>query len=747
MPTISEVRAKYPQYSDISDRELADALHQKYYADMPKADVYSSLGLKEQQSIMDVFKQRAESERQLPKDILGGLVRGAGSIGATILSPIDAAARALGVENSVIGRTDRRESMDDALKSLGANPDSLAFGVGKVGSEIAGTAGVGGVLAKPLQVVAPSLAKAVSQAGLAKDVGRWTNIGGGALTGAGSSVWVNPDASEVATGAVLGGTLPATAQSLAKAIGAIRGIPNSATLRAKKVLEESLGENLPQARQAFTSAPNDVTAAQAVAAQSDAQNPVFQALAERSGERLNSVQQTAETMAQQDAARRTALEGIAGGETQTVARGVREEAVNALNAATEPVKNVELSAANIAGEALPRLQGEADRLAQAAADKVEDVRRFTAAGGRAGDRAASTYTVPGMPRVPGRYTYMGELENRAEQVAQQAADASLPFGQAARFKQAAADSLAEHGLRPLTADKVISKISGISKNPKFAGNDLIESSINQLKDDLQKWSNADGVIDAFALDAIRKNSVNATVQKMRPNMDVTQQNRLAAQVLNEIKPKLIDAIEEAGGTGYREYLEGYAKSRQAIAQQKLGAEALDLYSKNPEEFIRLVEGDSPQRVEKIFGAGNYDIVKEMSQDALESLGKVSSELKRDTEMAVQAAKGRNALEQLIESNLPRFRMPMWFNWKATVGNKALAILEDRIGQKTMDKLAKALESGKSADELLSTVPAIERMRIMNILAKPEKWGEIPTDVKRVISTSLTAGFAKNRKQQ
>lgn len=42
---ISSIRQKYPQYKDMSDQQLADALHQKYYSDMPKDTFYSKIGL------------------------------------------------------------------------------------------------------------------------------------------------------------------------------------------------------------------------------------------------------------------------------------------------------------------------------------------------------------------------------------------------------------------------------------------------------------------------------------------------------------------------------------------------------------------------------------------------------------------------------------------------------------------------------------------------------------------------------
>lgn len=45
MPTIAEVRAQYPDYSDMSDAALASALHSKFYADMPQDEFNAKIGL------------------------------------------------------------------------------------------------------------------------------------------------------------------------------------------------------------------------------------------------------------------------------------------------------------------------------------------------------------------------------------------------------------------------------------------------------------------------------------------------------------------------------------------------------------------------------------------------------------------------------------------------------------------------------------------------------------------------------
>lgn len=43
--TIKQIREKYPDYDDLSDSELADKIHGKFYADLPKEDVYKKLEL------------------------------------------------------------------------------------------------------------------------------------------------------------------------------------------------------------------------------------------------------------------------------------------------------------------------------------------------------------------------------------------------------------------------------------------------------------------------------------------------------------------------------------------------------------------------------------------------------------------------------------------------------------------------------------------------------------------------------
>lgn len=164
---------------------------------------------------------------------LAGAVRGAGSIGATLLAPIDIASDALaGRGLSLESNRQRRDAMDAALTEMGAQPDSWMYKGGKLAGEIAGTAGMGGALAnvagRGVAAVAPQmvtraqpLISAIQSGGMsAPGAGLLTRTVGGALTGGATAGLVNPD--DALSGTIAGGALPGVAKGLG-AVGSAIG--------------------------------------------------------------------------------------------------------------------------------------------------------------------------------------------------------------------------------------------------------------------------------------------------------------------------------------------------------------------------------------------------------------------------------------------------------------------------------------------------------------------------------------------
>jgi hypothetical protein len=189
-------------------------------------------------------------------NVAAGLIRGAGSIGATILTPYD---MAVGNTQSW-GNPERRADMDFGLQDMGAQPESWMYKGGKLAGEIAGTAGGGSLLAKGLTTVAPAAvsnaprvaqllealksggftlgSKSATLGGKAGDLG--IRAAGGASAGASQAGLLDP--TEAGLGAVIGGALPGGVQ----AVGGAAGVLGNAVRFVKRPPETQLANKLAQ---------------------------------------------------------------------------------------------------------------------------------------------------------------------------------------------------------------------------------------------------------------------------------------------------------------------------------------------------------------------------------------------------------------------------------------------------------------------------------------------------------------------
>jgi hypothetical protein len=167
----------------------------------------------------------------------------------------------------------------------------------------------------------------------------------------------------------------------------------------------------------------------------------------------------------------------------------------------------------------------------------------------------------------------------------------------------------------------------------------------------------------------------------------------------------------------------------AVSEKKMSAKALEMYQSDPKAFVKLVEGNSPKEVEKVFGAGSYDIAKEMSERAMTTLKGVAGEIKRDVRVGEQAVAGRDALRELIEANTSKLRLPAFFSRTATLTNTALDKLEQKLGKKVMNELTKASKGGQDMARLLDTLPAADRNAVLRALNNPQEWMVVPKEAR------------------
>lgn len=124
MTAFTDFRKRYPQYDDMSDKELADAFHSKYYSDIPIDDYYSQIGL---DTDVDFFDATGEALKRTAGSFVTGTT--GAFLGLGQLTPFDE--EALDIQESIEAGT------RDFLGYDPAYDDSTAAQVG----EVAGTIG------------------------------------------------------------------------------------------------------------------------------------------------------------------------------------------------------------------------------------------------------------------------------------------------------------------------------------------------------------------------------------------------------------------------------------------------------------------------------------------------------------------------------------------------------------------------------------------------------------------------------
>ena len=182
-------------------------------------------------------------------NLVAGAVRGAGSIGATILSPADminAAVRGEGLTGARGRNEGRRTGMDEGLQAMGADPNGGLYKTGKIGAEIAGTADLGGVMAAGTKALgaAPNVQNLLRSSGFSNG-GKAAKVlsadtaaraAAGATVAGAQGLVIDPE--NAASYAMVGGGLPAGIRAAGAAGAATR---NAVTGTVKNVIGATTG--------------------------------------------------------------------------------------------------------------------------------------------------------------------------------------------------------------------------------------------------------------------------------------------------------------------------------------------------------------------------------------------------------------------------------------------------------------------------------------------------------------------------
>ena len=587
-----------------------------------------------------------------------------------------------------------------------------------------------------------------------------TRATGGAGAAGGGALVVEPEAAPEAAvvGAVIPQVVPPVARVLAKGGGAVVDAlaGRTADARANELIRTAANNEVNALRQAISSrqipmrdAQPDVPVSRLIA---DLDMPVLQALLARAEQRdPQQVVNAFRKRESQDIVNE--LTRIAGGPTAETARAARKSAKESLTGITGPMREKAFAAARETGEAVPKLQTIATEARADVKEAVDRVRRFVPAIDRAEEWAKSWVASGGAraasaglaPRPPVRYTFPGELMGVAERRAGEAAQESLRAGGRARAAENVLESMRARGIEPIEANKITGRLNGLLRNPEIATNREAATAIPRVVDMVNDWTNEYGVVTPEALYAIRKNAVAGVIRELNPNMDAKSQERFAARVLTQIKPLFDEAIEKAGGKGFRDYLRSVESGISSIKGMELADQVRKLYATGTPEakqqIIDLMRGESPEIIEELFGSGRYQISKEMAKD-MPFLTQLADTLDLDRKAVQQAAAGRAALTEAEKKGSARVRFP-FFTRASTAVNEVVAGLEQRMKAETLDVLIRAAQSGREFNRVLNQIPARERNVFLKQFKNAESWNKFAGQVAQAAQVQVTSRAAKD----
>lgn len=519
-----------------------------------------------------------------------------------------------------------------------------AFGAGRIAGDVAVTAPIGGLAAAPLKtaarvapraapVLAP-VARTVATAGMATGIKATTpvlravdaalRVGGGAATGAATSAMLDQAVDEGAAVGAAVSMIPLVGRyGVGPVWDALKGRVGEA--RAAKIFREALGANVEAAREAFRKGGKG-TASQILARVGIDADTFFATgqLVAKSGAGTGVLDDIARG---QQAAREEVMNAAAGATTRTGSRQAAAAQRGVTTATATPIMEEALGAVNVNTQNALAAQRAAAQGRQVAATETRTAKRLLGAADEQAmklgqmDDLGDVLDIGAINRQRG---VVGGLEQRGAQ----AAERGLAAGAAARTAEQRLADLAAAGVKPLDARGLsgrLRQMAGVERaNPEKA------AVLTGFADQLEELAAANGgVIDARDLYELRKDA-GGIVERLLQGRTPDAIRRRTAEVVGAVRPMIDDAIENAGGKRWREYLDTFAVGMDEARRVELADYARKLATDQPEQFQRLMRGDRPDIVERFFGKGRYDVNEALGPKAVELQGPVRPGLPRPT---------------------------------------------------------------------------------------------------------------------
>jgi hypothetical protein len=618
MATIAEIRQQYPQYSDMTDIQLADAFHSKFYSDIPKDTFYTQLGM----------KTTPVSSTEL--------MFGAGSpIARTIKGAI----------------VDPALAVNQLLASTGLFGGEIKKGATQLVSDVEkatqeGRARVGSSGFDPYQtlgnVISPvNRLVGVTQAPLA-GAGVVSNIVRSGSTGAALSALQPVNApveqfgerklEQMATGFVLGPIIEGGLKGVGSLINSLKGLtPTGRQEFMQKQLNELAGTDKTKVIEALRDAKEIVSGSRPTAAQAISDIPSAIELAAAQS-KLSAKPKVAgafqERLVEQQAARARELQSIAGTEAQRAAVIAKRESV------TTPMRETALEQVNLAGPIFTKLEKEIS-------DKFNSLAAAEQTSGITG-LAATIQKSLAEKGQPG-WLSAGDIASEAAGRAKAYKELAGTLRGEAQLKQFQLNSLEQNGFFPLRASDLTDQLD---KAIRGTVSDQSKAVLQGIRDKVVSKADENGLLNSRDVyENIRKIS-NQDVAKMLnlgeqyASGGIPQQ---AAKALGNAKQFIDASLNKSSDGLWSKYLTSYADYSKKLNRMEVGdylSKSLNtpLGKESAGEFASAVE-NAAGTIKKSTGIPRFEKLSDvLTPKEVSSVNNVLADLKRDSKAKELARK-------------------------------------------------------------------------------------------------------------
>jgi hypothetical protein len=303
---------------------------------------------------------------------------------------------------------------------------------------------------------------------------------------------------------------------------------------------------------------------------------------------------------------------------------------------------------------------------------------------------------------------------------------------------------------PVDPTPLVFAIDNVLQSPSVRNDDFATKVVQKVKDKIVNATGKPdvtdlsgrfvGKIDPTDLYEIRKSAINNAITELNPSIDAKSRNNYVSQILGNLRDKLDTAMEDAGGEGFKKYLNTFEAGMIDIEDARLANRIRSLYEKgntaSQNRILTILRDESPEVVQRVLKSKRYQMDDILKNDKA-LLNKIERGLGLDIKAAEEAKEGAAKLARIREEESVRVRFP-FFSRISTALNEVVSALEAKLSRKTMDEIINAAQSGREFNRVLDSLSTSDRNAVLRQFKDVNTWNNFVGQVAQASQAQATA---------